>query len=108
MQFCGKILAIWEVSETNNWEKTISFIVEEKADSQYPSSMGFQIYKKIEMLEGYNVGDELEVSYWSKAKEYNGKFYTTLSPWKITGNKGGKVEVKEKADVVTKDETLPF
>lgn len=110
MVFKWQIAAIGEVTPSKNGAETLSFIVDEGGESQYPNSMSFQLYdKRVALLDGYAVGDSVEVSYWAKAKEYNGKFYTTLSPWKITGEKTGKEMNREKTlKQAEEKDSLPF
>ena len=82
------------------------FVVSETADVQYPNSCAFQLYwEKVKMLDGYSIWDNIAVQFSMSAKEYQGKFYTTISSWKIDWEKTG--ELSKHADKVTRDD-LPF
>ena len=39
---------------------------------------------KIQMLDGLNDGDELEVSFNISSREYNGRYFHNIDAWKIS------------------------
>ena len=106
----GKILSIGEVKDFGNGAKAISYQVE--TSEQYNNLYSFEMYKGAEHIEHvdkfvkYNkVGDEVSVEFNVRTNEYNGKFYTSLSPWRVE-----KSEASEpvKDSIVEADDDLPF
>src|SRR5210317_310753 len=84
----GKIISIGEVKEFDNGAKAVSYQVE--TNEQYNNLYSFEMYKGAEYVEHvdnfikYNkVGDSLRVEWNVRTKEYNGRFFTSLSSWKI-------------------------
>ena len=64
----------------NPYEKGY-FIVGEP-DAKIPNEMKFEWYNR-NSPKLLSIGDEVEVSYNSRVKEYNGKYYGSMSMWAI-------------------------
>ena len=64
------------------WKKQ-TFLVDTGA--QYNPEICFQLFgeDKISMLEHYNIGDEIEVSFNLSSREWNGKYFHNVDAWKI-------------------------
>ena len=64
------------------WKKQ-SFLVDTGA--QYNPEICFQLFgeDKIAMLEHYNVGDQVEVSFNLSSREWNGRYFHNVDAWKI-------------------------
>jgi hypothetical protein len=59
-------------------------------DAKYPQDILFQtINDKMAVLESLGAGQQVEVSYNVRGREFNGRYYNTLDAWKIevTGSK---------------------
>jgi len=107
----GKIKSIGEVKNFDNGAKAIEYQVE--TSDQYNNLYSFDMYKGAEHIEHvdnfvkYNkVGDEVSVEFNVRTNEYNGRFYTSLSPWRID-----KLDQAQpvKDSIVTDDtDDLPF
>ena len=107
----GKILSIGEVKEFENGAKAISYQVQ--TSEQYNNLYSFEMYKVSEHVEHldnfvkYNkVGDPVRVEFNVRTNEYKGKFYTSLSPWKV--EKLGQVEQPSESLVEEVEDDLPF
>jgi len=109
----GKILSIGEVKNFDNGAKAINYQVE--TDEQYNNLYSFEMYKGAEHVEHidnfvkYNkVGDQVSVEFNVRTNDYNGRFYTSLSPWKIEklGTDENKTEKSILEEAVEND--LPF
>lgn len=95
MKFNWKITFIWSTIQVgkNNTDQR-AFVVEE-VGKEYPSSIAVDMRKeKCMELNSYKVGDEVELSLNSTAREYNGKYFNSISAWKIKKTS----ESKEKTD----------
>lgn len=78
-----------------------SFVVEAKSDKEYKDSMMFDLIKdKVWLIQWYNVGDTVKVSFNPRANNYNWKYYNNISAWKIEGNASGSNSAS--------DNDLPF
>lgn len=106
----GKILSIGEIKNFDNGAKAIDYQVE--TSEQYNNLYSFEMYKGAEHVEHidnfikYNkVGDQVSVEFNVRTNEYNGRFFTSLSPWKV--EKLGKVETPAEIQQEA-DDDLPF
>ena len=107
----GKILSISEVKNFDNGAKAINYQVQ--TNEQYNNLYSFEMYKGAEHTQHidnfikYNkVGDEVSVEWNVRTSEYKGKFWSSLSPWRVE-----KSEASEpiKDSTVTDDtDDLPF
>jgi hypothetical protein len=53
-------------------------------DAKYPQDIIFQtVNDKMAVLESLGVGQQVEVSYNVRGREFNGKYYNTLDAWKV-------------------------
>jgi hypothetical protein len=64
------------------------FVVTTSKD-KYPQDLKFEVVKdKCSLLDNYEVGQEVQVTFDIRGNEYNGKYYVSLSCWKIQGGDG--------------------
>ena len=87
------------------WKKQ-SFIV--KTEDEYNNTYCFEVFgdEKVEQFVKFNrVGQNVDVDFNVKTNEWKGKYFTSLSAWKIF-----KAEVEETAPEVAQNEEddLPF
>jgi single-strand DNA-binding protein len=53
-------------------------------DEKYPQDILFQtVNDKMAVLESLGVGQQVEVSYNIRGREFNGRYYNTLDAWKV-------------------------
>ena len=53
---------------------------------KYPQQIIFQtVNDKMDIIAPYGEGQEVEVFYNVRGREYNGKYYNTLDAWKVQG-----------------------
>jgi hypothetical protein len=53
-------------------------------DAKYPQDILFQtINDKMDVLESLGAGQQVEVSYNVRGREFNGRYYNTLDAWKV-------------------------
>ena len=70
-------------------QKSASFqareFVIEVADGQYPQMVKFQLVQdKCALVDDYSEGDNIEVEFDLRGREWNGKYFTNLQAWRIT------------------------
>ncbi len=98
----------------NEWKKQ-SFLLDTGA--QYNPEICFQLFgeDKISMLEHYNEGDQVEVSFNLSSKEWNGRYFHNIDAWRI--EKVGVANTNENIGLeeppvfdapATEEDDLPF
>ena len=107
----GKILSIGEVKNFDNGAKAIDYQVE--TSEQYNNLYSFEMYKGAEHVEHidnfikYNkVGDQVSVEFNVRTNDYNGRFYTSLSPWRV--DKLDQAQPVQDSIVTDDTDELPF
>lgn len=51
---------------------------------QYPQQVAFELTKdKCSIADSYKVGQQVEIGFDLRGREYNGKYYTNLNAWKV-------------------------
>jgi hypothetical protein len=76
-------------------------------DEKYPQDILFQtVNDKMAVLESLGVGQQVEVSYNVRGREFNGRYYNALDAWKIevTGSKPSQPSTQP----IELDDDLPF
>ena len=76
-------------------------------DEKYPQDILFQtVNDKMAVLDSLGAGQQVEVSYNVRGREFNGRYYNTLDAWKIevTGSKPSQASTQP----IELDDDLPF
>ena len=109
MQYEGVITHIGdveEIGENKTAKKTI--VLEENTDREYKGGLAFDLWgEKVSLIDGYNVGDVITVHLNTRAREYNGRWYNSISWWKIEGNASSESAAPAPAKEEW-DDDLPF
>ena len=107
----GKIKSIGEVKNFDNGAKAIDYQV--VTDEQYNNLYSFEMYKGAEHVEHvdnfikYNkVGDSVRVEWNVRTSEYNGRVFTSLSPWRV--DKLDQAQPVQDSTVTDDTDDLPF
>ena len=86
----GVIKAIGEPKELDNRAKVLEYVVDVTCKNGYVTTYSLNMYKKEEyashvdnFIQYNKVGDEVEVEFDIRSREYNGKTYNDLSHWKL-------------------------
>ncbi len=82
MELSGKLkLVMNEETFASGFNKR-SFVI--AVESHYPYDVCFDLLKdKVRMIDGFNTGDEIKVSFDIKSREYNGKWFTGATAWRV-------------------------
>ena len=65
------------------------FVIE-VPDGKYPQMVKFETVRdKIDILNSFNIGDELKVTFDIRGNEYKGRYYVNLNAWKMEATGGG-------------------
>lgn len=107
----GKILSIGEVKNFDNGAKAIDYQVE--TNEQYNNLYSFEMYKGAEHVQHidnfikYNkVGDNVRVEWNVRTSEYNGRFFSSLTPWRV--DKIDQAQPVQDSIVTDDTDDLPF
>jgi hypothetical protein len=119
----GKIISIGEVKNFDNGAKAVDYQVE--TNEQYNNLYSFDMYKSADNVQHIDnfikhnkVGDNVRVEWNVRTNEYKGKFFTSLSSWrieqvnKIKQKTMGNIESNFLEDAINQmqqdDDDLPF
>lgn len=111
----GKLIVKGDEQQISEKFKKREFVVQDDS-SQYPQVISFQLVQdKCSLLEAYNEGDEINVSFnlrgreWVSPKDGVTKYFNSLEAWKIEGGASAptKASIPAAANVDDADD-LPF
>ena len=86
MELAGKVIAVLEprggVSKTGNEWKVQEYVIE--THDQYPRRMCFDVFGA-DKIQQFNIqmGEELNVSFDIDAREWQGRWFTSIRAWKV-------------------------
>lgn len=101
----GKIISKLAVqsgqSARGPWAKQ-DFVIE-YLDGKFPEKACLQVWgqDKVAELEKYNIDDTIKASFRPLSREFNGRWYTDLRVWKISGATVGATEAASVATTAT-------
>jgi len=82
-QLQGTIKLINDVQSFNSGFTKREFVVTDQ-DEKYPQDVKFECIKdKCALLDGYSVGEKVNVSFNIRGNEYNGRYYVNLQAWRL-------------------------
>lgn len=80
-----------------------------ESDAKYPQTVKFELIKdNINLIEGYKIGEEVEVMFNMKGREYNNNYYVSLEAYKFIGTAFKSSEPKSLMVESETGEKLPF
>jgi len=103
----GKLVKKLEIEKGTSkagkeWSKQ-NFVIDTGA--QYNPEVCFQLFgDKVDLLNNFKEGQEVEVKFNVSSREFNGKYYHNLDAWFISGEKNVKPENKKEEE----SDDLPF
>lgn len=107
LKLTGTILNISEpqkVSE-NLTKKTLVI----KTDENYPQDVAFELVNKnLGLANDYNTGDSISVCFNVRGREWKGKYYTSLTAWKIEPHETEVTNVQQNPARQEVETDLPF
>lgn len=87
MDLNGKIKLIYDTQEFASGFKKREFVV--TTQEQYPQDVKFEAIKeKVDLLDTYKPGDEVNVHFNIRGNEYQGKYYVNLQAWRLERGQG--------------------
>ena len=87
--FTGKLYRVFDTQQVKETFKKREFVVEDQS-GQYPNFIKFELIQdRVGLLDGFNEGDEVTVSFDLRGREWNDKFFTNLHCWRLQAAGGG-------------------
>ena len=82
--FTGKLHRIYDEQQIKDTFRKREFVVQEETDSEYPNFIKFELIQdRCSLLDAYNEGDTLTVSFDLRGREWQDKYFTNLHAWRI-------------------------
>ena len=111
MELTGKIKLINNPQSFDSGFTKREFVV--TTNEQYPQDIKLELIKeKCSLLDNYQAGNEVKVSFNIRGNEYQGKYFVNLQAWKIEGITGSaaKEATNEMAEnsLPPEQDDLPF
>ena len=79
----GKLHRIFPTEQKSQSFQAREFVLE-VPDGNYPQLVKFQaVQDRCALLDNFNEGDRIKVSFDLRGREWNGKFLTNLNAWRI-------------------------
>lgn len=98
LQLTGTIKTIGEKQVFDSGFQKVEFVITTN-DEKYPQDVKFEIVQdKVDDFLKYNkVGSSVDVDFNVRGNEYNGKYYVSLSAWKVfkSGSNGAEEATKQ-------------
>lgn len=80
-----------------------------ESDAKYPQTVKFELTKEnTKLTTGYKIGEEVEVKFNVRGREYNGNYYVSLEAYKLIGTTYQSSEPKSLMIESETGEKLPF
>ena len=78
----GKLLKKFETEQVSATFKKREFVLE--TEGQYPQPVKFDLTQdRCVLLDNYQEGERIKVSFDLRGREWNGKYFTDLSAWRL-------------------------
>jgi hypothetical protein len=94
MEVTGTLKVKFDTQKVSDRFQKREFVLTTEASTPYPQHVSFQLTQdKVNLLDQYNVGDEMKVQFNLRGREWNGpqgiKYFNTLEAWRIEKGVGG-------------------
>jgi len=94
MEVTGILKVKFDTQKVSDRFSKREFVLTTEATSPYPQHVSFQLTQdKCNLLDQYNVGDEMKIQFNLRGREWNGpqgiKYFNTLEAWRIEKMSGG-------------------
>lgn len=88
MEATGILKVKFDTKQVNDKFKSREFVLTTEHTGKYPQQVSFQLNQdKCDLIESFNNGDELKVTFNLRGREWNGpqgvKYFNTLEAWKV-------------------------
>ncbi|MFN0213793.1 MAG: DUF3127 domain-containing protein [Saprospiraceae bacterium] len=107
----GKLHRVFPTEQKSASFSAREFVLE-IPDGNYPQLIKFQaVQDRCGILDNFNEGDQVKVSFDLRGREWNGKYLTNLNAWRMEAGKGegqdAPVQSSSRAKTSATDESFP-
>ncbi len=105
----GKLHRVFPTEQKSASFQAREFVLE-VPDGNYPQLIKFQaVQERCNILDNYNEGDQIKVSFDLRGREWNGKYLTNLNAWRIerAGEGSGAATTTAAADARFPSDPFP-
>ncbi|HWY12985.1 MAG TPA: DUF3127 domain-containing protein [Bacteroidia bacterium] len=94
MEVTGTLKVKFDTQKVSDRFQKREFVLTTEASTPYPQHVSFQLTQdKVNLLDQYNVGDEMKIQFNLRGREWNGpqgiKYFNTLEAWRIEKGAAG-------------------
>ena len=95
-QATGRLHKIFDTEKKSESFSARDFVIEIE-DGRFPQLVKFQLVQdKCALIDDYSEGDEINVEFDLRGREWNDKYFTNLNAWRIgLAESNGKANTKE-------------
>lgn len=102
MEVTGILKVKFDTQKVSDRFSKREFVLTTEATSPYPQHVSFQLTQdKCNLLDQYNVGDEMKIQFNLRGREWNGpqgvKYFNTLEAWRIEKVSGGGAQQSQQS-----------
>jgi hypothetical protein len=84
----GKLHKIFDTEQKTASFQAREFVIE-VSDGKFPQMVKFQLTQdKCDIVDDYNVGEQIVVDFDLRGREWNDKYFTNLNAWRISREDG--------------------
>ena len=89
-EISGSIVKIYETETKGESFRVRDFVIKADDGGQYDNFVKFQTTQdRTGMLDDYNEGDEVKVSFDLRGRQWQDKYFTNLNAWRVQNLSGG-------------------
>jgi len=102
----GKLHKVFPIENKSGNFQAREFVVEVES-GQYPQFAKFQLVQdRCGLIEDYSEGENIKVHFDLRGREWQGKYFTTLTAWRL--DRTNKAEKSSITGATTKGDDLPL
>lgn len=103
----GKILNISNNQKISDNLTKRTFVIE--TSERYPQKVQFEMYNdKTSIIDNYSVGDNVDVAFNVRCREYKSTFYTSLKAWQVKNAQEEVTNSQQNQARIEAESDLPF
>ncbi len=96
----GKLIKKYDTENKSGTFQAREFVIE--VEGQYPQYVKFQLVQdRCSIIDAYNEGDMIKVSFDLRGREWQGKYFTNLNAWRVEKAEGGALPQSQPAGSTT-------
>jgi hypothetical protein len=112
MEVTGVLKAKFDTQKVSDRFQKREFVLTTEGNTPYPQHVSFQLTQdKCNLLDQYNVGDEMKIQFNLRGREWNGpqgiKYFNTLEAWRIEKSAGGGLTPQNNTQSNASETTTP-